>query len=359
MDRIVRRVDRLAGAIFVTVLFTVPGGCTLVGGGRGEFRDPDGPPAEITAADVAREIIDPGDMRRHVSFLSSDQLWGQATASQGLQRAAAWTAERFQLAGLDPAGEDGGYIQYWQVGGDTASNVVALLPGSDLTRAGEYVVLVAHLDHLGVADPPGSGDSIDGSAADHATGVAALAEIAQAFAALPARPARPVVFLVVSGTEGGARGSSWYLQHPTLDLSGTVAVLNLDMIGGNHPDSVAVLDRDAPELGALLAGMAAASPALGLALVRQSRPASVREGVGDAAGAGAGEGSGSRTMRTLDRGHAPFAGAGFPAVTLSTGRQENYYRPAHGGGRPDEGKLVRVARLVFLTAYELAVSGSP
>src|SRR5262249_3463825 len=57
-------------------------------------------------------------------------------------------------------------------------NVAALLPGSDPGLKNEYVVLTAHLDHLGVGQPI-KGDKIYNGAMDDASGVATLIEIAR------------------------------------------------------------------------------------------------------------------------------------------------------------------------------------
>lgn len=336
-------------------------GCTRVGGAVDEFRDADAPPRVLTADDIARRVIDVRDVERHVAFLASDELRGRPTPGRGLERAGAWVAERFQLAGLEPAGDDGGYVQYWPTGAAAspppppadspsasgapsrsaasegrAPNVVGLLPGAELTRAGEYVVLVAHLDHLGVGEPDERGDSIYNGADDNATGVAALVEIAAAFAALPVRPARPVAFVAVSGREGGLRGSRWFVDHATLDLSKAVAVVNLDMIGRNHPDTVAVLGEDGPGLADALASTAASRPGLRLTVVRSGN---------------------ARELPAVPTDHAPFAGAGIPAITVSTGLHEDYHRPADEARRVDADKAMRIARLVFLAAHALA--GAP
>lgn len=324
-------------AVFAAV---APWGCTTVRDARGEFQPPDAPPRVVTPSLAARRAIGARDVERYVEVLSSDELRGRRTPSLGLARAAAWVAERFQLAGLDPAGDDGGYVQYWPAGPDTARapNVVGLLPGSELPRAGEYVLLVAHLDHLGVGAPDAHGDSIYNGADDNATGVAALVEIAEAFAALPSRPPRPIVFLAVSGREDGVRGTRWFVEHPTVDLSRAVAVLNLDMVGRNHPDTVAVVDDDGRDLSARLAAVASSEPGLGLRVVR-SRDRDAGPAAPDD--------------------HLPFARAGVPAITISTGRHPDYHTPGDEAGRIDPGKAARVARLVFLTAHALSTPSDP
>ncbi len=66
-----------------------------------------------------------------------------------------------------------------------SANVWGLLEGSQPSLASEYIVLTAHLDHLGIGESVG-GDAIYNGAVDNASGVAGLLAIAQAFAALPA-----------------------------------------------------------------------------------------------------------------------------------------------------------------------------
>src|SRR6202008_2015985 len=91
---------------------------------------------------------------------------------------------------------------------NSAPNVVAILEGSDPTLKNEYVVFSAHMDHVGVAGPKGSGgcraqgaDSICNGADDDGSGTVAVVELAEAFATAAERPKRSVVFMTVSGEE--------------------------------------------------------------------------------------------------------------------------------------------------------------
>ncbi len=106
-----------------------------------------------------------------------------------------------------------------------SNNFLALLPGSD--RKNEYVIYMAHWDHLGI-NPILEGDSIFNGARDNATGIAALLEIAQAFKALPRPPRRSVLFLAVAAEEQGLLGSEYYATHPIYPLKQTVAAINMD-----------------------------------------------------------------------------------------------------------------------------------
>ena len=63
------------------------------------------------AARRAMESIDPQRIRAHVRFLSSDLLEGRGTGQRGGDLAAEYLATQFALAGLKPAGDNGGYLQ--------------------------------------------------------------------------------------------------------------------------------------------------------------------------------------------------------------------------------------------------------
>jgi len=110
-------------------------------------------------------------------------------------------------------------------------NVIAKLPGSDPALAGEYVIVSAHWDHLGI-NPKLKGDQIFHGAADNATGVAGILEIAREFTQLPPaeRPKRTLLFMAVTAEEQGLLGSEYYARHPLYPLEKTLADLNLDVM---------------------------------------------------------------------------------------------------------------------------------
>lgn len=108
-----------------------------------------------------------------------------------------------------------------------APNVVGVLPGSDSKLKNEYLVLTAHLDHLGVGRPV-NGDSIYHGAMDNASGIASLIETAKALAAGP-RPKRSIVFIAFTGEEEGELGSQFYAHYPTIPRAHIIAALNMDM----------------------------------------------------------------------------------------------------------------------------------
>jgi len=109
-----------------------------------------------------------------------------------------------------------------------SENVAGVLRGSDQALKNQYVVLSAHLDHVGVGRPI-NGDSIYNGAMDNASGTATLLETAVTLSREPKRPRRSVIFLSVTGEEKGLLGSRYYAAAPTVPADSIVANVNVDM----------------------------------------------------------------------------------------------------------------------------------
>lgn len=112
-------------------------------------------------------------------------------------------------------------------------NIVAILPGSDPALAAQYVVLSAHLDHIGVTPPrpddkPGT-DRINNGALDNAAGIATMLEVARAAAEAPVKPRRSLIFLASTGEEKGLLGADYYARHPSVPITSIVGNVDLDM----------------------------------------------------------------------------------------------------------------------------------
>jgi Zn-dependent M28 family amino/carboxypeptidase len=109
-----------------------------------------------------------------------------------------------------------------------SQNVAGVLPGADPSLRMEYVVLSAHLDHLGIGRPI-HGDSIYNGAMDDASGVATLLDIAHSIHAAKKSLRRSLLFVAVTGEEKGLLGSKYFAAHPTVKPQSMVADLNVDM----------------------------------------------------------------------------------------------------------------------------------
>jgi Zn-dependent M28 family amino/carboxypeptidase len=133
----------------------------------------------------------------------------------------------------------------------SSSNIAAVLPGTK--RADEYLVYMAHWDHLGRL-PDCSGDCIMNGAVDNATGTSGLLALANAFMKSKSRPERSVVFLAVTLEESGLLGSAYYVDNPLFPLANTVAAFNMDaMYFGGPTRDVTVVNIGASELESYLA----------------------------------------------------------------------------------------------------------
>lgn len=166
------------------------------------------------------------------------------------------------------------WSQEWRPSATPARNVVAMIPGSDPALAGEYVLLGAHNDHVGVnatpvdhdslravnmvTRPQGANDpvcaptadqqrqidslisharsirpprldSIMNGADDDGSGTVMLLEVAERLAAR--KPARSIIFVSHQGEEAGLLGSRWFTDHPTIPLDSVIGAVNMDMVG--------------------------------------------------------------------------------------------------------------------------------
>jgi Zn-dependent M28 family amino/carboxypeptidase len=109
-----------------------------------------------------------------------------------------------------------------------SANVVAKLPGRDPVLKDEYVVLSAHIDHIGIGAPI-NGDSIYNGAMDNGSGSALLLDEANDLKSHPEKLRRSILFVFVTGEEKGLLGSKYFAAHPTVDPKSMIANINTDM----------------------------------------------------------------------------------------------------------------------------------
>jgi len=115
-----------------------------------------------------------------------------------------------------------------------STNVIGVIEGTDPALKGEYVVMSAHLDHVGVGRPV-NGDSIYNGAMDDASGVASVIEIARLLKESGVTTRRSVLFMTQTGEEKGLLGSRYFAARPTVPFKQIVADINLDMFLPLYP----------------------------------------------------------------------------------------------------------------------------
>lgn len=130
-----------------------------------------------------------------------------------------------------------------------SANLVAKLPGSDPTLKNQYVVLSAHLDHVGIGAPV-NGDRIYNGAMDNAAGSSVVMDVATELQKHPESLKRSVLFLLVTGEEKGLLGSKYFAGRPTVPLQSIVADINIDMFLPIVPLKIMkILGLDESDLG--------------------------------------------------------------------------------------------------------------
>jgi Zn-dependent M28 family amino/carboxypeptidase len=133
-----------------------------------------------------------------------------------------------------------------------SDNIVAKLPGSDPKLKDEYVVLSAHIDHLGIGEPI-NGDRIYNGAMDNGSGSALILDVAKSLQQSQAKPKRSLLFVWVTAEEKGLLGSKYFASNPTVPKSAIVADINTDMFLPIYPlKLLTVYGLDESSLGGMV-----------------------------------------------------------------------------------------------------------
>lgn len=176
----------------------------------------------------------------------------------------------------------------------TVPNVVAYIEGTDPQLKDEYLIISAHLDHVGVKKmaQPGE-DSIFNGARDNGIGTTAMLTTAEFFSKNPQK--RSIVFLACNAEEVGLLGSKWYADNPWFPLENAIFNFNNDGAGYNDTSLITIFG-----LGRSTAGpeIAKASATFGLKAIDDPAP----------------------EQNLFDRSdNVSFAAKGIPAITFSQG----------------------------------------
>jgi hypothetical protein len=211
-------------------------------------------------------------------------------------------------------------------------NIIGMLKGADASLQSEAVIIGAHYDHLGRSGRFSMSQNTNGQihhgADDNASGTAAVIEMAKA--AIEARKEfrRSLVFMTFAGEEHGLLGSSYYVNHPTTPIDGTVAMINLDMVGRAGGRVMVDGLGNAPSLEADLK-LAESSASLKLAALRGGP------------GAGASD-------------DATFLLRKIPAINFFSGFHSDYHRPTDTWEKIDAAGGASISDLALAFAKQIA-----
>ncbi len=284
------------------------------------------------------------ELKEHLYIFASDDFEGRETGEPGQKKAAEYLKAAYKALNIiSPLGGDDYYqeVSSSLFRGDVkdSENVLAYIPGSE--KPNEILVISSHYDHIGIDD---KGNIFNG-ADDDGSGTVAVLEIAEAFA--KARkdgftPKRSILFLNVTGEEKGLIGSKYYTDNPVFALSQTVADLNIDMIGRTDEahkknDNYVYLigsDKLSTELHELSEAVNAKYTKLDLDYTYND------------------ENDPNRFYYRSD--HYNFAKNNIPIIFYFNGVHADYHKMTDTPDKIRYDLLEKRARLVFLTAWEIA-----
>lgn len=209
------------------------------------------------------------------------------------------------------------------------SNIIGIIPGTDPKLKNEYLVIGAHYDHVGFEKNHKEGeDYIINGADDNASGTAGILGVAEAFSKLKEKPKRTVIFIAFAAEEKGLFGSEAYVNNPLVPLENTVAMINLDMISRNHPDSI--FFEGAKYTPDLVKIAEAENNFIGFKILKDNE----------------------EYMGRSD--HANFVKKKVPFLYFHSGEHPDYHTVRDNPDKINPEKVARVTQLVFRTAWYVA-----
>lgn len=121
-------------------------------------------------------------------------------------------------------------------------NVVGKIEGTDPKLKDEYLVIGAHLDHVG-----SQAGLLFPGANDNASGSAGVIQLAEAFQKSELKPRRSILFVLFASEEQGLNGSKHFVDKWNKGYDKIIAMFNLDCIG--YGDSIQIGNgKSSPDL---------------------------------------------------------------------------------------------------------------
>ncbi|MDT0688263.1 M28 family metallopeptidase [Salegentibacter sp. F188] len=284
------------------------------------------------------------ELKEHLYIFASDEFEGRDTGEPGQKKAAEYLKNEYQKLDIPgPMGDDDYYqeVPSSVFRGDIkdSENVLAYFKGGE--KADELVVISSHYDHVGMDD---EGNVFNG-ADDDGSGTVGILEIAEAFAKAKEdgyTPKRSILFLNVTGEEKGLVGSKFYTDNPIFPLENTVANLNIDMIGRIDPE------HEGNDNYIYLIG----SDKLSTDLHELSEEVNNKYINLDLDYTYNDENDPNRFYYRSD--HYNFAKNNIPIIFYFNGVHEDYHKITDTPDKIEYNALEKRAKLVFLTAWEIA-----
>lgn len=171
--------------------------------------------------------ISEASVRSNMEYLTSNELRGRETGTEGIEKAAIFIEKAFTSAGVKPYFTT--FRDSFEIRGKTGYNIVGFLEGNDPSLKNEFVILGAHYDHIGLGKVV-DGDSIANGANDNAAGTVAVLELAKHFGAENSNK-RSMLFILFSAEEMGLSGAKHIAARFKKEEIDLYAMINFEMIG--------------------------------------------------------------------------------------------------------------------------------
>jgi len=179
-------------------------------------------------------VVKADELRSWIDYISSDNMRGRANGSAEMKKVAEWLSAKFKEFGVAPLLPKGNYIQEYSYTSRQRTvnerNVIGMVVGTDPELKGQYIILSAHFDHIGIrkgSEP----DSICNGADDNAAGTCTLLGIAKTIKESGLQPGRTIIFAAFSGEENGAKGSRYFVANSPVLLKNAYVDINFEMTG--------------------------------------------------------------------------------------------------------------------------------
>ncbi|MBK5192857.1 MAG: M20/M25/M40 family metallo-hydrolase [Flavobacteriaceae bacterium] len=172
-------------------------------------------------------VILEASVKKNLEYLSSNELHGRETGTEGIEEAAVFIEIMFEENNIKPYYKT--YRDTFEVGNKTGCNLIGYLEGSDPVLKNEFIILGAHYDHIGVGKVI-NGDSIANGANDNASGTVGVLELAKHFSKINDNK-RSLLFVLFSAEEMGLRGSKQLAEKLNSEGLNLYAMVNFEMIG--------------------------------------------------------------------------------------------------------------------------------
>ncbi len=198
----------------------------------------------LPAANLAAQPL-AGRLQNHTAYLCSPALEGRKAGLEGERLAAEYLYSQLEALGITMlTGKEGDTFTVVKEDGSKVEsrNIVGILPGDDPALREEYIVVGAHMDHLGSYSVNVNGEPqnrIYPGACSNASGVAALVECARILCDDPSMRLRSIIFIGFGAMEEEFAGSRYFACEGGFSGIGSVKMMvNLDMLGREGPFEV-------------------------------------------------------------------------------------------------------------------------